>query len=247
MTKNKLAFTLVEILITLGIIGAVAAMVLPTLWGVVEERIFENKTKQAVSLITQAAATYMANNQLYSLTSLKDCKLSPYLKACTKNLGPTLQNMVESTLKIDQKCENVEDCFSSTFTDQYGSSTNITQIVRAPASVYRLLDGYTISLRRYDSGSVSDNVSSYIFATLDINGKEEPNKLGEDLWYFMLDTTGNATTYAPAYRTVILNDVYTNVENTAVNRNCSQSYSTYMRPFCEFQRDKMNINRSNKQ
>ena len=43
--KKKLAFTLAEVLITLGIIGIVTAMTIPTLRNTVERKLFNNSTE----------------------------------------------------------------------------------------------------------------------------------------------------------------------------------------------------------
>ena len=244
MVKKKLAFTLAEDLITLGIIGAVAAMTLPTIYGAVEERIFENRTKHAVSLISNAATTYMANNQLYSLASVRNCKSERYkgTNYCTKQLGPNLQQMIESTLKIARKCDNVEDCYTSTFMMPDGSSKKTEETILGE-STYELLDGYILNIKRMNDTFDND----YIEIWLDINGKDDPNTLGEDLWYFALDKVGAPTTHYSGgihYRNE--NGIEIGYEdNNSESRNCddsllNQDYSKY---FCEFQRDKMNINR----
>ena len=53
-TKTKLAFTLVEVLITLGIIGIVAAMTIPTLMQKYYERQTVAKLLETSSIIAQA-------------------------------------------------------------------------------------------------------------------------------------------------------------------------------------------------
>lgn len=51
---SKKGFTLAEVLITLGIIGIVAAMTLPTLIGKYQEKVTMTKVKKAYSIINQA-------------------------------------------------------------------------------------------------------------------------------------------------------------------------------------------------
>ena len=50
----KKAFTLAEVLITLGIIGIVAAMTLPSLIANYQKKVTVNRLKQAYSMINQA-------------------------------------------------------------------------------------------------------------------------------------------------------------------------------------------------
>lgn len=52
--KKKSAFTLAEVLITLGVIGVVAAMTLPTLVGKYQEKVLINQAKRSLSLINNA-------------------------------------------------------------------------------------------------------------------------------------------------------------------------------------------------
>ena len=51
--KKKLAFTLAEVLITIGIIGIVAAMTIPTLISKNQKRVIEAKLKEDYSIIQQ--------------------------------------------------------------------------------------------------------------------------------------------------------------------------------------------------
>ena len=52
--KRKIAFTLAEVLITLGVIGVVAAMTLPTLIFNYQKKVVANRLKQTYSLIYQS-------------------------------------------------------------------------------------------------------------------------------------------------------------------------------------------------
>ena len=63
MIKNKkIAFTLAEILITLGVVGVVAAMTMPTLIKNYQKNIMLNKLKHTYSLLAQAIRMSEVNN-----------------------------------------------------------------------------------------------------------------------------------------------------------------------------------------
>lgn len=62
--KRRSAFTLAEVLITLGIIGIVAAMTLPNLLGNYRKNVTENKLKVAYSNISNALQTINVQNDL---------------------------------------------------------------------------------------------------------------------------------------------------------------------------------------
>ncbi len=70
MFRRKNAFTLAEVLITLGIIGVVAAMTVPTLVGQTGEQEYKTGLKKAVSTINQAAQlNYVQDGCDFSLLS----------------------------------------------------------------------------------------------------------------------------------------------------------------------------------
>lgn len=60
--KNLSAFTLAEVLITLGIIGVVAALTLPSLVGNYKRKVTENKVKKFYSVMSQATGRAIAEN-----------------------------------------------------------------------------------------------------------------------------------------------------------------------------------------
>ncbi|MCQ2789045.1 MAG: type II secretion system GspH family protein [bacterium] len=70
MFRRKNAFTLAEVLITLGIIGVVAAMTVPTLVGQTGEQEYKTGLKKAVSTINQAVQlNYVQDGSDFSLLS----------------------------------------------------------------------------------------------------------------------------------------------------------------------------------
>lgn len=54
MLKKVFGFTLAEVLITLGVIGVVAAMIIPTLMTNLQNRKLESQFKEAYSILSQA-------------------------------------------------------------------------------------------------------------------------------------------------------------------------------------------------
>ena len=67
--KKKVAFTLAEVLITLGIIGVVAALTLPTLISNYQKRVYVTQLKKSVSVLSQGFTTMMGHD---GVTELKD-------------------------------------------------------------------------------------------------------------------------------------------------------------------------------
>ncbi len=60
--SRKSAFTLAEVLITLGIIGVVAAMTMPTLIAKYQKKVFATKVKQTYAILSNALTSSIAAN-----------------------------------------------------------------------------------------------------------------------------------------------------------------------------------------
>ncbi len=61
--KRQKGFTLAEVLITLGIIGVVAAMTLPTLISNYQKVVLKTQYKKGVSILANAIQMEMAKNE----------------------------------------------------------------------------------------------------------------------------------------------------------------------------------------
>ncbi len=81
MIEKKLGFTLAEILITLGIIGVVAAVTIPMLISNYQKRSTETQLKKAYSLLVNASRQAIADDNLtYNLPEVYDVTLGSHDK-----------------------------------------------------------------------------------------------------------------------------------------------------------------------
>ena len=62
---KKSGFTLAEVLITLGIIGVVAAMTIPTLMMNYQKQVWESKLKKAYSVATNACERMLVEENVF--------------------------------------------------------------------------------------------------------------------------------------------------------------------------------------
>ncbi len=164
---KKTGFTLAEVLITLGIIGIVAAIVMPTLIFDNQKNIIEAKVGQTYSTLAQAAEMSEIDNSKieYWDTSLNS---QPFFE---KYILPYLKGA--SYCGSGNNAANTEKCGMGVST--YGVS-------------YTLNNGTTVSFvsaaqrqaRAGDLGSI----------IVDGNGAEGPNALGMDAHYFELRDDG---------------------------------------------------------
>ena len=63
--KNKLAFTLAEVLVTLGIIGVVSAMTVPTLMQNYQRQSYVTQLHKTYNEISQALLRYQTDKKCY--------------------------------------------------------------------------------------------------------------------------------------------------------------------------------------
>ncbi len=114
----KKAFTLAEVLVTLGIIGVVAAMTIPLLITNIKKREIETRLKSSYSILSNAVRMSEADNDSvegwdFSLDTLQFMQLYllPYLKASYKDKNttfryPTFEIFLLNGTKIDFRVWN---------------------------------------------------------------------------------------------------------------------------------------------
>ncbi len=172
----KKAFTLAEILITLGIIGIVAAMTLPTLLAKINERQTISKLRQSQSILTQAIR--LSEEQYGGAVGWTNSEISG--KGATD-----IAEKLKTSLKILEDC-GVKDTQMKCFADDYkyknGKATNIHHSTSGYHYKIKLLNGSGIMWRATSEGEKNQDVSIYFF--IDTNGPKPPNTLGMDFFLF---------------------------------------------------------------
>ncbi len=168
----KKAFTLAEVLITLGIIGVVAAMTLPTLIQNQQKRSLEVATQKFYSTMSQAVKKYMADE------GVDDLRNTPIAGSSGETDEVLEKLFLNKYLKIVKKCKNTSECFASQYrgwdgTGERGIPENYDF---GYGDTYILSDGSVIKI---DSDVMID-------IWVDVNGKKGPNRVGYDLWSMSL-------------------------------------------------------------
>ncbi len=180
--NKRAAFTLAEVLITLGIIGVIAALTIPGMSVKYQKQIAAKRLEQTYSILSQAivhaqtdygdisgwgmaASTPNQNDPTQPkelIKSFADTYLIPYLKLLTK---PILTSNIEYA---GYKYPKTRDGREYMFT---------------PAYILVLTNGVTLFMLY--NGSTS--VYTYPLIFVDINGKKGPNILGRDFFAFQFD------------------------------------------------------------
>lgn len=175
----KSGFTLAEVLITLVIIGVVAAMTIPTLVARYEEQVTVAKVEKAYSTIAQAWAKFQADN------------------GCTGTVAGCL-NSGENIHNQNPFHERFLRYFN--YVEWIPTKTSLTNVDWLPKEAYHLngnkISQYWMGVYNIGGSNLSsfftlsdgtichihmpDNygVSGFIF--IDTNGKKGPNRIGKD-------------------------------------------------------------------
>ncbi len=184
---GKNAFTLAEVLITLGIIGIVAAMTLPTLIQKHKEQETVAKVKKFYSVISQAIMlarvehgdvdTWDFAGTTTGSNAQSNTNFANYIK-------PHLQIIKDCQVTPDKKC--VQEGYTS-----YLNGTPYTNTDYNENIYYKMIlkDGSLFWLRTngegcHNSDAATDNVCALIW--YDANANRPPYTLGKDVFVFFV-------------------------------------------------------------
>lgn len=195
----KLAFTLAEVLITLGIIGVVSALTMPSLLTKHQEKTAIVQLKKSYSVLEQAFTR--AVNDLGTVDNW--CSQDDLYDNCSDimlaNIKPYL-NTVKDCPKLASatpKCFPVYKFFYNT--TSWNSSYNIEgwgpSMILNDGSVFLIKagngDGYKsawCSSEKNKAGNRYNGPCGYIY--IDINGHKNPNQGGRDVFSFKIFKDG---------------------------------------------------------
>ena len=164
MKSFKNGFTLAEVLITLGIIGVVAAMTMPTLMNSTNGAQYKTAYKKALSVLSQAVVLNVA---------LDDYDMSQ-TTSVTTNDGASLYNMFNNRMNVVKTDGNAYSASNATDKVKFGDSANYTLYFN---------DGITFTFKNTDSGCTEGTADGTTVAdhkcygVIDVNGEKNPNKV----------------------------------------------------------------------
>lgn len=195
----KKGFTLAEVLITLGIVGVVAALTLPTLINNFRAKALETSFKKADAVLTRAMQTTMFEHgitryydfgQYCKGNYCTDTKASDYA-----DLQATWREQFSGILRD----VNVQDLQNMKIATRYFFGDNDAPAYASYFSNWSwsrkgfiLKDGMLVSELYFDANNASEIGSTYHKYTIfpyvffDTNGPAKgPNRFGYDLFYFI--------------------------------------------------------------
>ena len=170
------AFTLAEVLITLGIIGVVAAMTMPSLITAKQEKATISTIKKNYSIFANALLMAQNDNgELYTWGITKD---ADGLNLVSSNLKPYLKIIEDCGVGEKSDCAPGDN---GKFKDLAGNKRN-ESFSSDDYYTFRLNDGTAVALI---IGNACNNLdTNCVEFYIDTNGKKYPNTLGKDIFYF---------------------------------------------------------------
>ena len=172
------AFTLAEVLITLGIIGVVAAMTMPSLITAKQEKATISTIKKNYSIFANALLMAQNDNgELYTWGITKD---ADGLNLVSSNLKPYLKIIEDCGVGEKSDCApgdngKFKDLTGRKRTEDFSSSDYYS---------FRLNDGTAVAIQLKTKAECISSESNCMNFYIDTNGKKYPNTLGKDIFYF---------------------------------------------------------------
>ena len=197
-TRTIKGFTLAEVLITLGIIGVVAAMTLPTVINKYQEKVTVTKLKKFYSILQQSYLVAVENHGTPDQWGFGERDAEPqegeedsYIASNAK----ILKDILFSNVKTLKNCDGVkrEAC---NFPRVYYQRSGALGLDSNKLASVGIIDGSGVAVLVNDGncnssrgrGILLESTCGFIF--VDINGTIPPNILGKDIFGFYLTKAG---------------------------------------------------------
>lgn len=163
-------FTLAEVLITLGIIGVVCAITIPTLMNNVQDNQFKTAYKKAYSLASQVISSGYANSEFHDISE-----------------GTYNFDVFKSSFNVAKDCSSNDNgsCWASSGEKACDGSCGGGGLPNSTCHAF--IDNSGMAWSAY---SPSESI-----LLVDTNGNAQPNQYGKDRWFFPSSaiTTGKIT------------------------------------------------------
>ena len=174
-SQRRFGFTLAEVLVTLGIIGVVSAMTVPSL--------MQNYQRQ--SYVTQLHKVY--NELSQALVQYQTDKNAVNLREAGLGSQDAAVDFVKKYFKTVQDCgHNPSPCFADSYKKMNGSSLNVKLY---EGNTFIIASGQAIGIYFNAEG---EGAYKYLLCILiDINGIKGPNIQGRDLFELFVYNTEN--------------------------------------------------------
>lgn len=178
---KKLAFTLAEVLITLGIIGVVAAMTMPSLISNYQQKQYEAKYAKAQNVMANGIKMMMAQNNIYDVAELPimscsddTCRNAELSKVFKSYSVVTDRSKLPEKYKNDPSLVKVIENADQDLLSRLNFDENIVKAATFnwstdPDFVFRLEDSMLIGIKK-------NKMSKDVLGIMDTTMKKYPNR-----------------------------------------------------------------------
>lgn len=179
------AFTLAEVLVTLGILGVVAALTIPSLTNKVPDQKHMAALKKTYSVLQQATNLVIAEHESPAYWWIEDSLEEPV---------KIIYNYYKPYFNAMRECPNVPGCWAYPTKYLNGSVYWDAHNISWYQYAYTLADGVNILIDIYDTANARsfgvdvDYPCPIIW--VDVNADALPNQIGRDMFAFVITHEG---------------------------------------------------------
>lgn len=220
---KKYAFTLAEVLITLGIIGVVAAMTMPVLIANYQKQVTVDRLKKSFSVISNAFVTSQYENGDMNTWGMDN--IGSVSDGYENVIPAFLKNYIIKYLNVSIDCGL--SCKLQTDVKRYRLNGKDWPWDDSFYYVVYLNDGTIVSFMIDNNTKVWSVVRIFV----DINGNQKPNTAGKDIFTFRLETDGDNAINMSGITQVKLNKNRNTLLGTC-RECCSKNAGDYAGDFC---------------
>ncbi len=172
--KGFIGFTLAEVLITLTIIGVVAALTIPNLYANYQKQQYVTQLKKVYTELSQSLKLLMADEGVNKITDSDTLTFQEGedIVTITQRVG---DNFFKKYFKVIKDCGTGDGCFANNYRYIAGGEN-----IADPEIHYAITIANGASIGWHLNDSLSAIYPSYF--VVDINGLKSPNIVGRDLF-----------------------------------------------------------------
>ena len=236
LTTSKAAFTLAEVLITLAIIGVVAAITIPAIIANYQDKVLETAYKKSMSVLSNALNLAIANNGTpgdlrltplfsYGLPAYNKQSVSVNVNELDKN-SRKLFNIMDSSLSNSFKDKMESITYDDISSILPGDVTLLGNILTPPAyaavielpenfqqDIWKSSEYYFVTADGIVYGYLFEKVPDYIrdvgfLVITDVNGQKAPNKAAKDLYLMAVTFSGKVNDFTCYLKNSCTDDDY---------------------------------------
>ena len=188
--RRKIAFTLAEVLITLGIIGIVAALTLPMVIEKHQKQVTVNKLKKVYSTLSQMIVKGYADNGPVTLSKNERTNANEFKQFLETYWFPYLSEPIVANRTF------YGTSLPYTLLNGFGDGISITTDYSVGRVLFSTQDGTIYFVRVGKFKEVQNGILNFVYldymsVTVDINGINPPNMYGKDVFLFYVNFNNN--------------------------------------------------------